>query len=66
MADETQKQIDDLQKELDKIDKSIQGIASSMQTNITLSLKSGLDSARKLTEEFESGKDITKKCTISQ
>jgi hypothetical protein len=61
MADSTQKQIDDLQKELDQIDKSIQGIASTMQTSITLSLKGGLDNARKLTEEFEKGSNITKK-----
>ena len=61
MADTTQKQIDDLQKELDQIEKSIQGIARTMQTSITLSLKSGLDNARKLTEEFEKGSNVTKK-----
>jgi hypothetical protein len=60
MADTTQKQIDDLQKELDKIDKSITGLAATLNTNISLSLKSGLDNARKLTEEFDKGKNITK------
>lgn len=55
------KDIENLQNELDRIEQSIQGIAGTMKTSITLSLKSGLDSARKLTEEFSKGENITKK-----